>query len=527
MRIACVGGGPGGTFFASLIKQMNPNWEVTVFERNRSDDTFGFGVVFSDSTLANLSQSDSVLKERLSDIGQHWDTIEVRIKGSVSQCGGNGMAAIGRKDLLQLLYQRADEVGVMMRFSTPVEMFESLDQFDLVVCSDGANSMLRSFHAGEFRPTIDVARAKFIWFGTTYRFNGLTFLFRQSADGIFAVHGYPIDDSRGTFIVETDEETWKRAGMDGFDPNTPPGVSDEFSKSYLEELFSREIDGHQLLVNNSRWGNFRTIKNESWHYKNFVLIGDSAHTAHFSVGSGTKMALEDASALAAAFEGYRGDLDQTLQTYEDSRRPGVDHIQGSAKPSLRWWENFGAFYQRLSPEQFSLHFFTRAITLGRLSHRDQAFVEDSLEWWKSNHGESPLETQFDLSGLVILSRMVEVIYDENGSCWATFRSSNGFKSIKLVTNWGESILKDCGVIVTISQDQDGFEKAAAEIEDIAKKDPVVIAVAGGDHSDRRSLGEMCKLIHRIPTLIVEDQTDRDLGETLILSGRTDFVGWCR
>jgi anthraniloyl-CoA monooxygenase len=304
-------------------------------------------------------------------------------------------------------------------------------------------------------------------------------------------------------------------------------VSDEFSKSYLEELFSREIDGHQLLVNNSRWGNFRTIKNESWHYKNFVLIGDSAHTAHFSVGSGTKMALEDASALAAAFEGYRGDLDQTLQTYEDSRRPGVDHIQGSAKPSLRWWENFGTFYQKLSPEQFSLHFFTRAITLGRLSHRDQAFVEDSLQWWKSNYGESPLESQFDLSGLVVLSRMVEVKYDENGSCWATFRSSNGFKSIKLVNNWGESILKDCGVIVTISQDQDGFEKAAAEIEDIAKKDPVMIAVVGGNHSDRRSLGEMCKLIHRIPTLIVEDQTDRDLGETLILSGRTDFVGWCR
>lgn len=525
MKIACVGGGPGGTFFASLIKQMNPDWEVTVFERNRSDDTFGFGVVFSDSTLANLSETDFVLKERLSNTGQYWDTIEVRMKGSVSRCGGNGMAAIPRKDLLQLLYQRAGEVGVVMRFSTPVDQFGLLDQFDLVVCSDGANSMLRSFNSGKFHPSIEIAKAKFIWFGTTYRFNGLTFLFKECSDGVFAVHGYPIDGSRGTFIVETDEETWKRAGMDGFDASSAPGISDEFSKRYLEELFRDEIEGHQLLVNNSRWGNFRTIKNESWHYRNFVLIGDSAHTAHFSVGSGTKMALEDASALAKAFEGYSGDLDQTLQTYEDSRRPNVDHIQGSAKPSLRWWENFGTYYRKFNPEQFSAHFFTRAITLGRLSRRDKGFVEGSLRWWKVNYGENPLATRFNMGGLAILSRIVEIEYRENGVCWASFKSKGGVEPIRFISNLGETIPHQCGVMVTISQDQDGYEKAVAEIEDIAGKNPKVIAVAGGDQSDRRSLAEICKLVHHIPTMIIEDQVDPDLGETLVLSGRTDFVGW--
>lgn len=527
MRIACVGGGPGGTFFASLIKQMNPSWEVTVFERNRSDDTFGFGVVFSDSTLANLSDSDSVLKERLSDIGQYWDTIEVRIKGSVSRCGGNGMTSIPRKELLQLLYHRAEEVGVTIRFSTPVDQFGALSDFDLVVSSDGANSILRASLADKIRPSVDIAKAKFIWFGTSYRFNGLTFLFRESSDGVFAVHGYPIDESRGTFIVETDEETWKRAGMDGFDASSPPGVSDEFSKSYLEELFNDEIEGHKLLVNNSRWGNFKTIRNDLWHYNNYVLVGDSAHTAHFSVGSGTKMALEDASALAKAFEGYGGDLEKTLQTYEDSRRPNVDHIQASAKPSLRWWENFGTYYQQLKIEQFSTHFFTRAITLNRLSRRDRGFVEDSLRWWKSKYGENPLETRFDLNGLRVDSREVEITVGDDGACWASLKIGNGVKSIKLITNWAEPITSDCGALLTISKDQYGFDRAVDDLEGLAMRYPMVIAISGGDHSDRRSLAERCKLVHHIPTLIIESEVDPDLGETLVLSGRTDFVGWLR
>jgi 2-polyprenyl-6-methoxyphenol hydroxylase-like FAD-dependent oxidoreductase len=282
-RIACVGGGPGGLFFASLIKAALPDSEVTVFERNRADDTFGFGVVFSDATLAGINDASPVLRNALERHGVRWDNIEVRARSESWTCAGMGMSAIRRKTLLTALQEQALSAGVDIRFETEVEL-EDLDGYDLVVACDGANSRIRDRFADVFRPSAEMASVKFIWFGTTYAFDGLTFVHEAGPDGAFAVHGYPIGEGLSTFIVETDEETWRRAGLDEFDASQPPGASDLKSKEYLEKLFAEQIDGHPLVVNNSRWGNFRTRRADRWYNGNLVLLGDSAHTAHFSVG---------------------------------------------------------------------------------------------------------------------------------------------------------------------------------------------------------------------------------------------------
>ena len=259
MRIAVLGGGPGGLLAALLAKRGDPAREVTVFERNRAGDTFGFGVVFSDATLDGIDAADPVLRRALTEHGVHWDPIEVRLRGERWRFGGNGMAAVARRTLLTLLQQRAAEAGVDLRFSAPVHPDDLLDsEYDLVVAADGANSQMRARFAGAFGPSVVTATAKFIWFGTTYPFSGLTFVHEQGPHGVFAVHGYPIGNGVSTFIVETDERSWREAGLDAFDVGQPPGPSDQVTQAYLEKLFATQIDGCPLLVNNSRWGNFRT-----------------------------------------------------------------------------------------------------------------------------------------------------------------------------------------------------------------------------------------------------------------------------
>jgi 2-polyprenyl-6-methoxyphenol hydroxylase-like FAD-dependent oxidoreductase len=316
MRIAVVGGGPGGLLMAALAKSADPSREVTVFERNRAEDTFGFGVVFSDATLAGIHEADPVLRDALSDHGVHWDPIEVRLRGERLRCAGNGMAAVERRTLLQLMQQRAQAVGVDLKFSEPVEPGDVLAAgYDLVVAADGANSRIRDPLADVFQPSAETATAKFIWLGTTYPFEGLTFVHERGPHGVFAVHGYPIGSGLSTFIVETDERSWRLAGLDEFDVTQPAGPSDEKSHRYLEELFADLLGNHRLLVNNSRWGNFRTRRAAHWTHRvgstAVALLGDSAHTAHFSVGSGTKMAMEDAIALVAALDA-EPDVDAAL-----------------------------------------------------------------------------------------------------------------------------------------------------------------------------------------------------------------------
>src|SRR5690349_3360477 len=241
MRIAVIGGGPGGLFFATLIRRADPSAEVTVFERNRADDAFGFGVVFSDRTLAGIHEADPVLREALAAHGRHWEDIEVRLKGERIRCGGNGMASIARRTLLALMQARAGAAGAELRFGTDVDLAD-LAGFDLVVAADGAGSRTRERLAAELGSTVDTATAKFIWFGTDYLFDGLTFVHERGPHGVFAVHGYPISAHASTFIVECDEPTWLSAGLDGFDVTQAPGPSDLTSKEYLERLFADQID---------------------------------------------------------------------------------------------------------------------------------------------------------------------------------------------------------------------------------------------------------------------------------------------
>ena len=419
MRIACLGAGPGGLLAALLAKRSDPEREVTVYERNRAGDTFGFGVVFSDATLDGIDAADPVLRRALTEHGVHWDPIEVRLRGERWRFGGNGMAAVARQRLLSLLQQRAADAGVDIRFSAPTQPDDLLAAgYDLVVAADGANSSVRARFGEVFGPSVVTATAKFIWFGTTYPFDGLTFVHEQSPHGVFAVHGYPIGNGVSTFIVETDERSWRAAGLDGFDVSQPPGPSDEVTRAYLEKLFAEQIGGCPLLVNNSRWGNFRTWRTQRWRHRMgrtaVALLGDAAHTAHFSVGSGTKMAMEDAIALVAALDkqGPRpsGDaVDAALASYEAARRPQVTKIQDAARPSLSWWEHFGRSYLSLPPWQFAFHFFSRSLPESKLRQRDARFVESVHGAWQAAHGGmamEPLDTPIDIAGVTQPHRVV-------------------------------------------------------------------------------------------------------------------------
>lgn len=497
-RIACVGGGPGGLFFAALIKQADPSVEVTVFERNRAEDTFGFGVVFSDATLAAIHEADPVLRDALTEYGRHWDDIEVRMKGRRIRCGGNGMAAITRRTLLDLLRRRAEEVGVELRFSHEVPADPSeLADYDLVVAADGANSRFRDRLADVLVPEVEVATAKFIWFGTDHLFDSLTFVHEHGPHGTFAVHGYPISDSASTFIVETDEESWRRAGLDEFDTAQPPGPSDEKSKAYLEKLFAEQIDGRRLLVNNSRWGNFRTLRTRRWHSGNVVLLGDAVHTAHFSVGSGTKMAMEDAVALADSLLAHRADLPGALEAYEAARQPSVEKIQGSARPSLSWWEHFGRYHDTFEPVQFAFHFISRSIGKERIARRAPDFVEQVVTDWQATHeGRAPLDTPFRQFGGRRLTAADLAALRTDGCLWLTAPE-------------GEDQLP--GI----------YDRLADALSDDAGVE--LVAVQGGTALTRSLLSERARLVHGVPTLIVEDEMNDDRAETLLLSGRADLV----
>ena len=504
MKVACVGGGPGGLFLATLLKRDLPGTEVTVFERNRPGDTFGFGVVFSDATLGAIDATDPVLSDALATHGRHWDRIEVRVKGERQRCGGNGMSGIARKTLLGLLQQRARAAGVRMRFQHEIDDLAELAEFDLVVISDGANSRLRAEFAGDFGSTATTATAKFIWFGTTHLFDGLTFIHADGPHGVFAAHAYPISDELSTFIVETDEQSWAAAGLDEFDASLPPGVNDEKTRAYLEELFAPEIGGQALVGNNSRWGNFTTRRAGTWRRgipggPHWVLLGDAAHTAHFSVGSGTKMALEDAVALSRALRDSEHDIAAALERYEAARQPEVERIQSAARPSLSWWEHFGRYARAFDPVQFGFHFLTRSITRAKLARRDPGYVAHVDDWWRRQYGTPPLDTPFGTTGVLLPSRRLD-----------------GRQDGRLAMGCDE------GTWIDAPADESGLPVALAAVRIAARADTPLIGIRGGTPLTRVLLAEEARLACQVPAMLAGPYDD-DAAETLILSGRADLI----
>ncbi|MFA9430271.1 FAD-dependent monooxygenase [Egicoccus sp. AB-alg2] len=515
MRVAIVGGGPGGLLLGTLLRRRQPDAEVVVLERNRATDAFGFGVVFSNATLGEIDAADPVLRNALLTHGQHWDAIEVRVHGQRRRCGGNGMAAIVRSTLLRLLQEQARDEGVELRFETEVGGPEELADFDLVVAADGANSRLREARRDVFDPHWDTASAKFIWLGTTYPYDGLTFVHQDGPHGVFAAHAYPITDGLSTFIVETDEDSWRRAGLDRFDVTQPPGPSDEVTRRYLEELFAEQLDGHRLIGNNSRWGNFRTLRTGRWSDGRLVLLGDAAHTAHFSVGSGTKMAMEDAIVLARTLGDHAGDVPAALAAYEAERRPRVEHVQGAAGPSLSWWEHFGRYHRALDATQFTFHFLSRSITRERLRRRDPEFVAEVDHWWRERHGAPPLETPLETPAGTVPRRRGRLDAAGGRICVAD-------RVLPLVALDGDANAPPDAARHLRLPDEVADRRALEEWLRTDLRGCPLLVVDGGDPLTRTLVSEWARMEAGVPTALVTD-VDDDAAETLVLSGRADLV----
>lgn len=381
LDVGVIGGGPGGLFLARLLLMRGIAARVHVRERSPVGATFGFGIVFSDRTMSALRAADPETHDRIVAASRSWRDMEIRVGGRELRYGGYGFTAIARRVLLDILQEQALASGARLDYLTEADAAELSAEHQLVVAADGVGSATRDARKEAFGTEVEQGSAKFIWYGTTAPMQRVTFPFVKTAFGVFAAHTYPFADGLSTFIVETDEQAWRAAGMDVSTERADyPGGSDEYSQQLMEEVFADHLKGHPLLVNNSRWANFRVVHNRVWWHDNLVLLGDAAHTAHFSVGSGTKLAMEDAIGLADALGEWGGsngprtvtatDLAPAFKSYEESRRPEVARTQAWAAPSMRWWETFAQRVDR-APERFGFHFLTRtpAISLAGLRRR--------------------------------------------------------------------------------------------------------------------------------------------------------------
>jgi len=519
--IAVVGGGPGGLFFATLVARQDPSANVVVYERNRRTDAFGFGVVFSDATLKAIDEADPVLRDALRDHGTHWDRIDVVSAGQRHSFNGNGMAAIHRRTLLALLQDNAEAAGVDVRYGTQAPPLAELRRTHrLVVGADGTNSAVRREleQNVELGHTVETATAEFIWFATEHIFDGLTFLHRASEHGNFAVHGYPISDELSTFIVETDPETWRRAGLDAFDATQPPGPSDQVSQDFLTELFAEDIDGARLVANNSRWGNFRTRRTATWAVPAdgaggaVALLGDAVHTAHFSVGSGTKMSMEDAVVLAREVTSGRS-LDAALAAYQEVRKPAVAKIQDAAVPSLAWWEHFGSYQRELDPLTFAFHFFSRSISVDKIAQRDPQLVEAARGAWADAHGTDALHTPLDVAGLTASGRRLQ-LHRDGGQLWLV---EGDDRLLPVAAAGAPQPEGSCATAVHAPEDQCTLQ----QVFDLLPSSGVVV-VDGGTRLTRTLLCEEARLRCGLVAVLVDELSDAAV-ETALLAQRVDAV----
>lgn len=366
MKINIVGGGPAGLYLAILMKKADPTHEIAVYERNAPDATFGWGVVFSDRTLSYLHDSDEPTYHGIVENFQTWDNVDVVHRGEKITIRGNKFTGIARLRLLNILQARCAELGIHPQYGVDIADPSSLADADLLVGADGINSLVRARYAEHFLPDVDARPNRYIWFGTEQLFHGLTLTFRESDAGVFAAHSYKFSRDLSTFIVECDPETWQRAGF--------ADRTDDDARAYLERVFADDLGGHPLLSNNSKWIRFQLVKNGHWHHGNVVLLGDALHTAHFSIGSGTKLALEDSIALASSFNGAAS-VEEALVRFEKDRRPIVEALQDAAQVSMEWFEH-ARDSMHLTPLELAYALMTRS---GRIDHeklrrRDPDFI---------------------------------------------------------------------------------------------------------------------------------------------------------
>lgn len=383
MRINVLGGGPAGLYFALLLKKAKPETDITVIERNAAGVTWGWGVVFSDETLGNFEDADRKTYEQITGTFARWQHIDIHFRGRLIRSGGHAFCGIRRMQLMKILQNRCRELGVHLIFELDVEDVAAYRNADLLVAADGINSKVRTTYADLFQPDIQEGKSKYIWLATPKVFESFKFFIRENEHGMFQVHAYPFDWETSTFIVETDEQTWRTAGLNG--------ASEKESVQYCERLFAEELDGNPLLSNKSTWINFRRIKNEKWHHQNIVLIGDAAHTAHFSIGSGTKLAMEDAIALAKAMTEHR-DIPGALDAYQESRWVDVIKLQKAADVSQAWFEEIRR-WRDFDPEQFAVKLLCRSkrITHGNLNRRDPDYIARVDRWFADRNGCADLE----------------------------------------------------------------------------------------------------------------------------------------
>ena len=367
MKINIIGGGPAGLYFAILMKKADASHQVKIYERNGPDDTFGWGVVFSGKTLANLKAADQESHAEITKQFEAWDNVDVVHRDAKISIHGNSFSGIARLQLLKILQRRAEQSGVEIEFRREIQDVESLrNDCDLLLAADGVNSIVRLQYAEQFEPELDIRTNRYIWYGTNQLFHGLTLTFRENDAGVFAAHSYKFNSSTSTFIIECDPDTWENAGFTRW--------TDELIRAYLGEVFADDLNGHKLLSNNSRWINFLLVKNQNWFFENVVLIGDALHTAHFSIGSGTKLAMEDAIALAEAFQ-QSANVNEALTNFSSTRRPVIEDYQAAAFESMIWFEN-ARRYMRLSPLKLAYSLMTRSGRVGYedLKRRDPDFI---------------------------------------------------------------------------------------------------------------------------------------------------------
>jgi anthraniloyl-CoA monooxygenase len=435
MKIVCVGGGPAGLYFATSMKLRDPDHDITVLERNPAGVTFGWGVVLSDETLDNLHNNDPESAQEIQDSFAHWDDVEVHVRGKETiRSGGHGFVGIGRKHLLDILARRAMDLGADVRFECEVEDLSGFADADLIVGCDGVNSRVRQLYADHFQTNVDVRKNKYIWLGTHKVFDAFTFAFEKTSAGWIWIHAYRFDNDTSTCIVECAQETWEGLGFDELGPDE--------SVALMEEIFEPYLDGHSL-INDARhlgktpWLNFERISNESWFKDKVVLMGDAAHTAHFSIGSGTKLALEDAIGLADKLHEHE-DLRTALENYQEDRRVAVLQLQSTARNSTEWFENVHRYIDQ-DAMQFAYSLLTRS---QRVSHenlrlRDKDWLEDMERWFaKRANGGGPVEeaippmfTPFRLREMELMNRVVV-------SPMAMYSAEDGMPNDFHLVHWG-------------------------------------------------------------------------------------------